>query len=755
LAAPFVDYFEISHISEIGNRIADLWGEVGDFMEDVGSEFVDAWGDFTDSFIDAYNWFFSPSDSSYGNQLTAFLGTYIIIPLIGVERLAQPGGFGDDLLLTGLLVTEIVGYVDPTPVSDVLNAGLNTLDGNYGAASLSLGGAFIPGGFEKGAKAAAKIGGGVMGGASSALKSLTKNIDCASPNVINRTVGKALGKCFVAGTPVTVPTGGEGRWLVSGLGMLTAGVIACGIAHLPRKKREEEDRDALFADEQLDNWDDPLDNGWEADTDHWGKDFVDLKQDRLDALCDLLFHGDPVRQAFQPDTDAPLSLGAGLPLSSADVPRRTELHSVPSITSTATMPARLPQVAAKPKRPHGKRQRADNVRSWLGSATLLLCAVFAAFRFYKHAGDNDVGSLPIEQIHPAYKVIVDAPKEALATDFARLTDREINWNASNGGLEIEGVADPLRELTDASAEAIERADYRLLILQAKEVWDDGTCNEINVETLQPWQWIDEHQAHVGSWAPLPLDTLEMGLPEGMTGKVLDILPCPKIKSGRGRVVLTTVNRMAQGVLELTLRAANGQEETLRPTGEHLFYSVSHGEWLPADQLQPGEHLDGVNGTVTVTAITTLPGTHRVYNMTVQGEHLYRVANCGVLVHNNYLGNNLRKAGSYGDLGTDAHHIVSRGHKGATDARGVLKKHGIGIDDAANGAWLPRNSQVSRARGVLHNQAGSALTRSTYLDAVNDRILKADSGGRATVLRELQKIRYELLNGTFPGGLPNY
>jgi hypothetical protein len=37
-------------------------------------------------------------------------------------------------------------------------------------------------------------------------------------------------------------------------------------------------------------------------------------------------------------------------------------------------------------------------------------------------------------------------------------------------------------------------------------------------------------------------------------------------------------------------------------------------------------LDGINGsiTVTATAITKVPGTHRVYNMTVQGEHFYRV-----------------------------------------------------------------------------------------------------------------------------------
>ncbi|MBI2477428.1 MAG: hypothetical protein HYV60_01870, partial [Planctomycetia bacterium] len=371
-----------------------------------------------------------------------------------------------------------------------------------------------------------------------------------------------------------------------------------------------------------------MDNEWDAAEDHWGKDFVDLEQERLDDLCESLFHGHDVGQAFQPDPGA-CPVGRNKALRSSGATQRT----MPEQRKASFRPTPLPapshcplQTATQPKRPRPtRRQHAANIRPWCGVATLLLCALFAAFCFYKHAGEDTVSCLPIEQIHPAYKVIVDAPPEALATDFARLTDREIGWNASDGGLEVEGVADPLRELTDASSEAIARAD-------------------INVETLQPWQWIHEHEAHVGSWAPLPLDVTEMGLPEGMTGKVHDILPCPKIQSGRGRVVLTTVNRLARGVIELSLRGSDGQEETLRPTGEHLFYSVSHGEWLPAHQLQPGEHLDGVHGTVTVTAITTLPGTHRVYNMTVQGEHLYRVANCGVLVHNNYAAKSAKRDG---------------------------------------------------------------------------------------------------------------
>ncbi|MBC8357118.1 MAG: AHH domain-containing protein, partial [Planctomycetes bacterium] len=115
---------------------------------------------------------------------------------------------------------------------------------------------------------------------------------------------------------------------------------------------------------------------------------------------------------------------------------------------------------------------------------------------------------------------------------------------------------------------------------------------------------------------------------------------------------TTVNRLARGVIELSLRDADGNEETIRPTDEHLFYSASHGDWLPAGELQPGEHLDGVNGTITVASVTPLTGTHRVYNMTVQGEHLYRVAESGVLVHNQYP--------LFGTKGanTKIHHMVS-------------------------------------------------------------------------------------------------
>ncbi|MCA9177488.1 MAG: hypothetical protein KDB14_23545, partial [Planctomycetales bacterium] len=394
-------------------------------------------------------------------------------------------------------------------------------------------------------------------------------------------------KCFVAGTPVTVPTGAEGRWLVAGFGVLTVGVIACGVAQLPPKKRDDEQRDALFADDAVDKWGYPVENQGMPDEDHCGADFVDLERERLDALCDLLFHNDST-----PDTGAASALHGqhfrvplALPVPPTDDGRsesrlRPTAHttndasdsataaSVATLTKRSTRANRAPaRAATRPKRP-----ATANVRSRFGKAALLLCTLVAAFCFFQHASDDDIGSLPIERIHPADKVIVDAPQDALSTDFARLTDRTINWNANDGSLEVKDATDPLRQLTDASAEAITKADYRLIILQAKQAWDDGTYNEVNVKTLQPWQWIHENEVHVGGYAPLPLDTLEMGLPEGLTGKVIDVLPCPPIKSGRGRVVITTINRLARGVIELTLRDSHDREETLRPTGEHLFYS---------------------------------------------------------------------------------------------------------------------------------------------------------------------------------------
>ena len=176
--------------------------------------------------------------------------------------------------------------------------------------------------------------------------------------------------------------------------------------------------------------------------------------------------------------------------------------------------------------------------------------------------------------------------------------------------------------------------WRHLTLEETETWPDGTVDRICIESILPPDWLAQFDgAPVGSTVPIPLDLEEMGLPEGMTAQVVANEPCPPISMAPGRVVLTTVNHLNTRVVELTLAAPDGTQETVRPTAFHKFYSETRGQWLPAEDLQPDERLRGLHTPLQVVSLAPVPGTHRVYNMTVEGEHVYHVSTLGVLAHN--------------------------------------------------------------------------------------------------------------------------
>ncbi|MDK7738577.1 AHH domain-containing protein [Providencia stuartii] len=86
----------------------------------------------------------------------------------------------------------------------------------------------------------------------------------------------------------------------------------------------------------------------------------------------------------------------------------------------------------------------------------------------------------------------------------------------------------------------------------------------------------------------------------------------------------------------------------------------------------------------------------------------------------------------------AHHIVGDTSKGVKPARDILKKHGIDIDDASNGVFLPNKNNIDESlSGIKHN----GRHPNNYIDAVNERIIQADlTGGKQGVLDELSNIR---------------
>jgi RHS repeat-associated protein len=214
------------------------------------------------------------------------------------------------------------------------------------------------------------------------------------------------------------------------------------------------------------------------------------------------------------------------------------------------------------------------------------------------------------------------PVQFVPIEELRVGDRVMADNPDNSQVE------------PATDTQVDPRTWRHIVMEADLRWDDGTPDPIRLETLQPPDWIAMQGAEVGQLVDLPLDLVEMGLPADLRARVLETRPCPTLVPGPGRIVLTTVNHLHNRVVELQVRDANGRPETLRPTCFHKFYSQTRRAWISAQDLQVDEVLAGLRGPVTVASTVALPGIHRVYNLTVEGEHVYHVSKQHVAAHNN-------------------------------------------------------------------------------------------------------------------------
>ena len=95
-----------------------------------------------------------------------------------------------------------------------------------------------------------------------------------------------------------------------------------------------------------------------------------------------------------------------------------------------------------------------------------------------------------------------------------------------------------------------------------------------------------------------------------------------------------------------------------------------------------------------------------------------------------LARNMAKAGKPVTKGAGvAHHIVAKGARGAEEARDVLKKYGIDIDDPCNGLALPKD---------YHQR----MHTTNYYQKVNDKLSKASSAAHARDL--LTELANEIL-----------
>ena len=170
----------------------------------------------------------------------------------------------------------------------------------------------------------------------------------------------------------------------------------------------------------------------------------------------------------------------------------------------------------------------------------------------------------------------------------------------------------------------EQATWRKLRLRAPK--RDGSWAD--VELIRSLSWLDEQKAKVGG-------TVEITVPEcGIEGQaeVLAIGPCPPIQSGAGHVVTGTFRHGSVQTVEVKVE---GLEKPIDCTPNHPFWSEDHHEFVRADALRPGEHLRTLKGLAQVVSVVPHAGPDAVYNLEVQGEHVYQVTSSGVLVHNGW------------------------------------------------------------------------------------------------------------------------
>ena len=201
-------------------------------------------------------------------------------------------------------------------------------------------------------------------------------------------------------------------------------------------------------------------------------------------------------------------------------------------------------------------------------------------------------SVTIREIQPAgYKVLADNPQTPgqAPSDFGEFDSN--TWQVHrfliskpNGGWLKIGLARPL-----AWIESVERNDSGQV-------------------------WLEFEELGIADWATLQATE-----------------PCPSDILGEGRLVTGTFEHSSGEVLNLFIA---GEATPIGSTANHPFWSEDRQDFVQAGSLNPGEHLRLADGrTTTLERTEPIAEQLPVYNLEVDGEHVYFVGESGVLVHN--------------------------------------------------------------------------------------------------------------------------
>lgn len=173
-------------------------------------------------------------------------------------------------------------------------------------------------------------------------------------------------------------------------------------------------------------------------------------------------------------------------------------------------------------------------------------------------------------------------------------------------------------------EEIDPKTWRYIQLEKKEA--DGSLTKVDL--LRPTWWLDQHQASEGGF--INLDLAEMGACGRFKVKSID--PCPEIEPGPAGAQPVIGKFMHENTVLLDLHF-EGESKPLGVTANHPIWSETHQKYLAAGEFKIGEEVKTLNGTSKLLKVAQRPGLHTVYNLEIHKDHIFRVGESGILVHN--------------------------------------------------------------------------------------------------------------------------
>ncbi len=216
-------------------------------------------------------------------------------------------------------------------------------------------------------------------------------------------------------------------------------------------------------------------------------------------------------------------------------------------------------------------------------------------------------------------------------------------------------------------------------------------------------------------------------------EVLYVGPCPEIRPGSGRVVTGTFRHSSANTIDVSI---TGLAEPIGCTANHRFWSEDREDYVEAGQLREGERVwTRKLGTTAVAGSVPRPGTHRVWNLEIHGEHVYEVGDLGVLVHNSY--DPKKVVNALSDFQSRKFYI--NGHNIILDKSGmkhILERHHpsywSGTSKAAQ-TFFSKNTTVSQIE----------MTISEVLKQNSERIAQIGANGIGQVTGVVNGITYRL------------